>query len=181
MMFRKDGVEKRLRRIVKGELANLKLLEKQELELEKAVEDNDRLLTSRLEKQSPAEIKIEKEMAKLRERLDKLQADRQQFRESRERSLEPFRQRDEDLREKLKLVRLQLETVRNMRERSFSTSSINLATSPLQISVHQLDLNDGATFSSPATPTNDLYSPHSSAPFSPNSSDPFLHHQSTLV
>ena len=38
----------------------------------KAVEDNTRLLESRLNKQTPAEMKIEKEVNKLQEKLDKM-------------------------------------------------------------------------------------------------------------
>jgi len=38
----------------------------------KAVEDNTRLLESRLNKQTPNEIKIEKEVNKLQEKLDKM-------------------------------------------------------------------------------------------------------------
>lgn len=41
----------------------------------KAVEDNTRLLESRLQKLTPAETKLEKEVTKLQERLEKLNTD----------------------------------------------------------------------------------------------------------
>ena len=41
--------------------------------------------------------------------------------------MEPYRNRDDELKEKLKFVRLQLETVRGMRERSMSSSSLNVS------------------------------------------------------
>ena len=48
MLRRANPVEKRLRKISKQEAASLKLLEKQEVELVKAVEENAREVEARL-------------------------------------------------------------------------------------------------------------------------------------
>ena len=57
-MFRRaNPVEKRLRKISKQEAASLKLLEKQEVELVKAVEENAREVEARLAKETPAEAR----------------------------------------------------------------------------------------------------------------------------
>ena len=69
-MFRKGNpVERRLRKISKQEAASLKLLEKQEEELARAVEENQRIVEERLAKESPQEIKIKEEMEKLTKKL----------------------------------------------------------------------------------------------------------------
>jgi len=127
-------VEKRLRKIVKGEQANLRLLEKQEVELEKALAENTRLLEDRLGRQSPVEVKIEKEVNKLREKLETLNLELDRYQDLRLKSAEPFKQRDQELREKLKLVQLQLATVQGMRERTFSDSSIDTSAPSLAAS-----------------------------------------------
>ena len=75
MMFRKGGVEKRLKKISKQEAASLKLLEKQESELVKAVEENEKLVETILSKQSPAEVKIRFEIEKLTRKLELLSCD----------------------------------------------------------------------------------------------------------
>ena len=72
MMFKKGGMQKRLKRISKQEAASLKLLEKQESELVKAVEENDKLVETILGKESPAEVKIREEIEKLTRKLQQL-------------------------------------------------------------------------------------------------------------
>ena len=74
-MFRKGGVEKRLRKIDKQEAASIKLLEKQESELVKAVEENDKQVETMLAKESPAEVKIRTEIEKLRSKLEQLNSE----------------------------------------------------------------------------------------------------------
>ena len=74
-MFRKGGVEKRLKKISIQEAASMKLLEKQEIELVKAVEENERLVETVLVKQSPAEAKIRSEIDKLTRKLKQLNCD----------------------------------------------------------------------------------------------------------
>ncbi|XP_023323316.1 uncharacterized protein LOC111697521 isoform X2 [Eurytemora carolleeae] len=126
----------------------------QEQELEKAVEDNTRLLESRLNKQTPNEIKIEKEVNKLQEKLDKMNLELEKHREEREKSLEPYRNRDDELKEKLKFVRLQLETVRGMRERSMSSSSLNVSAPAFDLISNTQDIKSGYFSSSPSSPTS---------------------------
>ena len=65
-MFKKGGVEKRLKKITKQEAASLKLLEKQESELVKAVEENDKQV------ETPAEVKFGVEIEKLTRKLQQL-------------------------------------------------------------------------------------------------------------
>jgi hypothetical protein len=72
MMFKKGGVEKRLKKISKQEAASIKLLEKQESELVKAVDENDKLVETILGKESPAEVKIRAEIEKLTKKLQQL-------------------------------------------------------------------------------------------------------------
>ena len=74
-MFKKGGVEKRLRKIHKQEAASLKLLEKQESDLVKAVEENAKLVESILARETPAEMKIRTEMEKLSQRLQQLDSE----------------------------------------------------------------------------------------------------------
>ena len=64
-MFKKTGVEKRLRKISRNEAASVKLLENQEYELCKALDENSKLIEKRLSKQSPGELKITQEVEKL--------------------------------------------------------------------------------------------------------------------
>ena len=72
-MFKKGGVERRLRKINKQEAASLKLLEKQEAELVKAVDQNDKLVEAIIAKESPAEVKIRKDIEKLSLKLQQLE------------------------------------------------------------------------------------------------------------
>ena len=74
-MFKKDGIGKRLRKISKQEAASLKLLEQQESELVKAVEENERLLETILTKETPREVKIRLEMEKLTKKMEQLSSD----------------------------------------------------------------------------------------------------------
>ena len=75
-MFRKaNPVEKRLRKISKQETASLKLMEKQEQELVKAVEENVRAVETRLSKETPAEAKLKAEIDRLTKRLATLNTD----------------------------------------------------------------------------------------------------------
>ena len=74
-MFRKGGMEKRLKKINKQEVASIKLLEKQESELVKAVEENDKQVETILAKESPAEVKIRTEMDKLSIKLRQLNSE----------------------------------------------------------------------------------------------------------
>ena len=71
-MFRKGGVERRLKKISKQEAASIRLLEKQETELVKAVEENDKQMETILARESPAEVKIRTEIEKLSIRLKQL-------------------------------------------------------------------------------------------------------------
>ena len=80
MMFRKGGVEKRLKKISKQEAASLKLLEKQEVELVKAVEENEKLVETILTKETPAEVKIRTEIDKLTGKLRQLNCDLEKVR-----------------------------------------------------------------------------------------------------
>ena len=75
-MFRRaNPVEKRLRKISKQEAASLKLLEKQEVELVKAVEENAREVEARLAKETPAEAKLKAEIDRVTRRLASLTSD----------------------------------------------------------------------------------------------------------
>ena len=75
-MFRKGNpVERRLKKICKQEAASLKLLEKQEAELVKAVEENSRLVAARLARETPAEARLRGEIEKITRRLASLNSD----------------------------------------------------------------------------------------------------------
>ena len=77
-MFRKGNpVERRLRKISKQEAASLKLLEKQEVELVKAVEENAREVETRLARETPAEAKLKAEIDRVTRRLANLTSDMQ--------------------------------------------------------------------------------------------------------
>ena len=75
MMFRKEGIGKRLKKINKQEAASLKLLEQQEAELVKAVDENERLLEATLTKETPREVKIKAEIEKLTKKVEELNCD----------------------------------------------------------------------------------------------------------
>ena len=124
-MFKKTGVEKRLRKISRNEAASVKLLENQEQELSKALDENSRIIEKRLSKQSPGEMKITQEVEKLSKRLTQLNIDLEKMRLKREDEVTPLRVRGEELTEKLRLTRDQLESVRRVRERSLSLSSLD--------------------------------------------------------
>ena len=64
--YRDDGVEKRLKKIEKSEDKAIKSLTKRRKDLSKAIEENDKLIDTRLNKGTPAEIKLENEIAKLK-------------------------------------------------------------------------------------------------------------------
>ena len=125
-MFKKTGVEKRLRKISRNEAASVKLLENQEYELCKALDENSKLIEKRLSKQSPGELKITQEVEKLSKRLTQLNIDLEKMRLKREDEVTPLRIRGEELTEKLKITRDQLESVRSVRERSHSLSSLDI-------------------------------------------------------
>ena len=77
-MFRKGNpVERRLRKISKQEAASLKLLEKQEVELVKAVEENAKEVETRLARETPAEAKLKAEIDRVTRRLANLTSDMQ--------------------------------------------------------------------------------------------------------
>jgi low affinity Fe/Cu permease len=63
-MSRKD-IDKRLRKIEKGEEKALKILSKQRKELLRALEENEKMIGQRLNKGTPAELKVEAEIEKL--------------------------------------------------------------------------------------------------------------------
>ena len=126
IMFRKTGVEKRLRKISRNEAASVKLLENQEFELCKALDENSKLIEKKLGKQSPEELKITQEVEKLSKRLTQLNLDLEKMRLKREDEVTPLRVRGEELEEKLKMTRDQLESVRSVRERSLSLSSLDI-------------------------------------------------------
>ena len=71
-MFKKNGMEKRLKKINRQEEAGLRLLEKQEMELVKAIEENDKQVEALRSKQSPTEIKLKEEISKLTTKLKQL-------------------------------------------------------------------------------------------------------------
>ena len=71
-MFKKNGMEKRLKKINRQEEAGLRLLEKQEIELVKAIEENDKQVEALRSKQSPTEIKLKEEISKLTTKLKQL-------------------------------------------------------------------------------------------------------------
>ena len=94
-MFKRSGVEKRLRKISKQEALSVKLLEKQvtveqvrvlcshmslsqELELEKALQDNEKMIEKSLSKLSPGEQKIKQEVEKLTNKLSNLTSELEQ-------------------------------------------------------------------------------------------------------
>eukprot|EP00090_Calanus_glacialis_P014905 TRINITY_DN2376_c0_g1_i2.p1 TRINITY_DN2376_c0_g1~~TRINITY_DN2376_c0_g1_i2.p1 ORF type:complete len:163 (+),score=68.34 TRINITY_DN2376_c0_g1_i2:75-563(+) len=126
MMFKKGGVEKRLKKISKHEAASLKLLEKQESELEKAVEENDEQVETILGKESPAEVKIRVEIEKLTRKLQQLDCELGKVHALREKEVRPLRFRGDDLVAKLETVRSQLASSRTIRERSLSTTSLDM-------------------------------------------------------
>jgi uncharacterized membrane protein YheB (UPF0754 family) len=143
IMFKKGGVEKRLKKINKQEAASLKLFEKQESELVKAVEENDRLVETILAKESPAEVKIRSEIEKITRKLQQLNCELGKVKSLfcyflllyslivkvhtlREEEVRPLRLRSSDLTDKLEMVRFQLASSKTMRERSMSTSSLDM-------------------------------------------------------
>ena len=72
MMFKKDGIGKRLKKISKHEAASVKLLEQQESDLVKAVEENQILLQKNLTKKTKREVKITSDIEKLTKRIEEL-------------------------------------------------------------------------------------------------------------
>ena len=74
-MFKKEGIGKRLKKISKQEAASLKLLEQQEVELMKAMEENERLLDATITKETPREVKINAEIEKLTKKIEQLNCD----------------------------------------------------------------------------------------------------------
>lgn len=60
-----SNLEKRLRKIEKSEDKAIKILNKRKKDLLKAIEENDKLIEQRLNKGTPAELKIEQEIEKL--------------------------------------------------------------------------------------------------------------------
>ena len=73
-MFRKGGMERRLKKINKQEAESIKLLEKQEAELVKAVEENDKQVETIVAKESPAEVETRTEIEKLSIKLQQLKS-----------------------------------------------------------------------------------------------------------
>ncbi len=65
MMSRKDHIDRRLRKIEKSENKALKMLYKQRKELDRAIDDNQKLIDQKLSRGTPAENKIEAEVEKL--------------------------------------------------------------------------------------------------------------------
>jgi len=127
--MRKSAVERRLRKIDKNEVAGLRLLERQEADLEVAIQENERLVEARMAKKSQAEVKLTGEVDKLTKKLAQLNIELEKIKQTREDSVRPLREQGEELREKLKLVKTQGETARFMRERSLSTSRLELSSS----------------------------------------------------
>ena len=75
MMFQKqDAVQKRLVKIKKQETVTLKFLSKQQQELRKAVEENQKLITDLLDKESDEEKLLRREIEKLTTRRDEMEA-----------------------------------------------------------------------------------------------------------
>ena len=58
-------MEKRLKKICKQEAESLRLLESQKAELEKAVEETEKLVEQTLAEESPAEVKIRMDIEEL--------------------------------------------------------------------------------------------------------------------
>ena len=58
-------MEKRLKKICKREGESMRLLESQKAELEKAVEENEKLVEQTLAEESPAEVKIRMDIEEL--------------------------------------------------------------------------------------------------------------------
>ena len=100
-----------MRKISRNEAASIKLLESQESELCKALDENSQLIEKRLSKQSPGEVKITQEVEKLSKRLTQLNIDLDKMRLKREDEVTPLRVRGEEMAEKLKMIRNQLESV----------------------------------------------------------------------
>ena len=74
-MFQKqDAVQKRLVKIKKQETVTLKFLSKQQQELRKAVEENQKLITNLLDKESDEEKLLRREIEKLTTRKDDMGA-----------------------------------------------------------------------------------------------------------
>ena len=74
MMFQKqDAVQKRLVKIKKQETVTLKFLSKQQQELRKAVEENQKLITNLLDKESDEEKLLSREIEKLTTRRDEME------------------------------------------------------------------------------------------------------------
>ena len=74
-MFQKqDAVQKRLVKIKKQETVTLKFLSKQQQELRKAVEENQKLITNLLDKESDEEKLLRREIEKLTTRRDEMEA-----------------------------------------------------------------------------------------------------------
>ena len=74
-MFQKqDAVQKRLVKIKKQETVTLKFLSKQQQELRKAVEENQKLITDLLDKESDEEKLLRREIEKLTTRRDEMEA-----------------------------------------------------------------------------------------------------------
>lgn len=64
-MAKADNIEKQIKKIEKSEEKNIKILNKQHKALTKALDDNERLIEQKLDKGTPAELKLEAEIEKL--------------------------------------------------------------------------------------------------------------------
>ena len=73
MFNRKDNIQKRLIKIKKQEMKTLHALEKQETELQKAVEENNELIATFLTNETKEEILLKQEIESLSTQRDHLQ------------------------------------------------------------------------------------------------------------
>lgn len=64
-MNRRDNIDKQIRKIEKSEEKALKILSKQRRDLSKALDENEKIITQKLGKGTPAELKLEAEIDKL--------------------------------------------------------------------------------------------------------------------
>jgi len=116
MFHKRDNVQRRLVKIKKQESKTLKFLLKQEEELSKAFEENNKLIQNYLEKETNEEIMLKKEVDELTKKRNLLEDRIEELRKTRISEDHPLRSRRQVLGEKLRVVQRQVQVFRIMLE-----------------------------------------------------------------
>jgi len=116
MFHKRDNVQRRLVKIKKQESKTLKFLLKQEEELSKACEENNKLIQNYLEKETNEEIMLKKEVDELTKKRNLLEDRIEELRKTRVSEDHPLRSRRKVLGEKLWVVQRQVQVFRMMLE-----------------------------------------------------------------